>query len=644
MDTTSDQPASRHHTPQVHPSQHTDQTPAAARRPSAPGSSAANTANFSRNQARYRVSKGRITPQFPGLTTRPRTRSVVRLEELEKEEAKDPEPEATPTERSEYDHGNPADDAPPAKWAPSFSIGSPLWLEGEDLSRIEIADRNIAQNRLMVEFYRGVPAFAEYLDEAIKERNQLDENDVENTLPLSKVPSIQKTAITSRITHLRDVLETSTFPPERSNILAAIAGYESGAIPFSTTSYTLIWAGLIVDRCPSHHSFTHDRVARLDRYAAAHGPGWLWYEPPLTTSPTPSIRAMKGVCLPTLNRATTENMGHYTIRMSFRRRQILSTRPCPSAPPPLTPAERRHNLTTGPSPSEPRVFFNMLLDTGATFPCLYTPDLLALNIDPRRYAAVSSRSLAMAQGSATTKTYELDVAVHAADGSSLVTNTPDNPPAWPAEQDLLGGVCSVIVFPGAAPAHGRGARGVKPGEEAPDRLSGMLPFHVAYWSSAPGNYQMWMGEDRREVLGASRLPGQMRFAAWKEEHAWAARPRAAVSKELPYALDTGRPVAIDRMRLGTPERVVFEHKLPGAAEGVVVRDKDAGGGRSVITVGPRGSTGQKRQVYRVEPRKLAHQQEALRKRQRQPSEEPSEESSEQTESFRKRPYMRIRRS
>lgn len=423
----------------------------------------------------------------------------------------------------------------------------------------------------------------------------------------STIPSIRQNAIAERLQDLHDVLQDSTFPPERQNISAAITGYESGAIPFSSEHYTLIWAGLIVDRCPDYASFTHDRVSRLDAYHAAHGPGWLWYEPPLSTSRTPLITAKKGLCLPNIGRTITEDMGHYTISMSFRRRQALTTRPTPS-PIPSTPAEINNAIITGPSPSEPRVFYDMLLDSGATFPCLYESDLPTLNINPRTYAAVCARRLATAQGTLSTKTYELDVGVHGGDGSSLVTA---DPPVWPAEQDLLGGVSTVVVLKGAPPQHTGG------GEVVPDRLSGILPFHVAYWSSAPGNYKLWLGEERREVLGAGRLPGQMRFAAWKEDFSGGPRPWRP-RPTLPFSLDTGRAARIERLGLGTPDRVVFEHELPGT--GGVVQDRDAGGGRSVITVGPRGATMQKRDVYRVEPRKRPEQQAALTKRKRQPSE------------------------
>lgn len=68
-------------------------------------------------------------------------------------------------------------------WKPSIVVGSPLWLEGEDPSLLDIADRKIIQARLWVEHYQGVPDFARMLQAAIQERQQLDETDPVNTRP-----------------------------------------------------------------------------------------------------------------------------------------------------------------------------------------------------------------------------------------------------------------------------------------------------------------------------------------------------------------------------------------------------------------------------------------------------------------------------
>ena len=93
-------------------------------------------------------------------------------------------------------HGNayPAHPSIPAastsafgKWKPDVAFGSALWVAGEDLSRIEIADRRIACARLRVEHYRNArnPAiFQEDLEKEIRKRAELDDNDEENTKPM----------------------------------------------------------------------------------------------------------------------------------------------------------------------------------------------------------------------------------------------------------------------------------------------------------------------------------------------------------------------------------------------------------------------------------------------------------------------------
>ena len=171
-------PTTRPQIPEAQRSEQGNHNHVLGRRPSAPGSSAANRANFGRNQASHRVDRN-ITTRSPALLGRPRTRSISRL--LEESRAKDSNPSAKSIQIGDID--NPVDAVSPNRWQPSISIGSPLWLEGEDPSRIEIADRDIAQKRLWVQQYQGVPEFAGMLDEAINERRQLDENDVVNTIP-----------------------------------------------------------------------------------------------------------------------------------------------------------------------------------------------------------------------------------------------------------------------------------------------------------------------------------------------------------------------------------------------------------------------------------------------------------------------------
>ncbi|KAK0731406.1 hypothetical protein B0H67DRAFT_639809 [Lasiosphaeris hirsuta] len=467
-----------------------------------------------------------------------------------------------------------ADVSVSGRWAPSIVIGSPLWLEGEDPSRIEIADRRIAQCRAWVEYYQGVSKFACLLEEAIDQRARLDEDNEANTKPRSSLASIRSKAIAERLELLGYILESSEFPPERANIEAAISGYESGGIPYSS-SYTIIWAGQIVDRCSDYASFASDRDERLDRYFAEYGEGWLWYEPPLSGDSGdilrgPSAVLKKGVCLEDRKiwRDRSENMGHYRLTMGFRRRKAAVARETTGAAPrthkPSSSSRKPSGSIVVPSSPDsdgPRIFFEMLLDSGATLPCIYEDDLAKLQIDSKNYAAQGARLIATAENVSKMRMYELDVGVYAADGSSLVTR---DPPIWPSEPDILGGTVPVVALAGTA--HSDASPNA-----APDRLSGLLPFHVCYWSGTPGSFKLWLGEDRREVLGAGRLPGQMRLAASKVPH-----------NQTPPSLLGARLDWLDK-ELGTPERVVFEHKFREDADWVL-RDTDEGQGSVIASV------------------------------------------------------------
>ncbi len=77
------------------------------------------------------------------------------------------------------------------------------------------------------------------------------------------------------------------------NMHAAIEGYRLGKIPYSST-YTIIYAGHIVDTSPDHASTVIDRLERLEAYAAEHGAGAIWFEPPC---PATLICSAEG-CLP----------------------------------------------------------------------------------------------------------------------------------------------------------------------------------------------------------------------------------------------------------------------------------------------------------------------------------------------------------
>jgi hypothetical protein len=501
-----------------------------------------------------------------------------------------------------------------------------------------------------------VSYFIQAHQEAVHERGQLDEAAEENISPRSALKSTHDAAIEQRLALLRSLLEDSHSPAaERTNVSAAISGYKSGAIPYSD-SYTLIWAGHIVDHPPTFDSFTTDRHARLDRYAAAHGPGWLWYEPPLSTpGGGGSVTAKKGFCLESKAawRRGTDNMGHYRIRMGFRRRKAnvareaspspfsaaaarptttptptmttrrrSSTAPQVTIPPHLLPSPTTNQLipqsipqpntsrpgATAPDPDGPRIVWEMLLDSGATLPTLFEADLPKLGIDRALYPAQSARTVNTADSMLYARVYELDVAVLGGDGGvgggvekktrkgkeKEAGGKPDKEQKTTQQQLEIEptpptSTLPVLLFAGAS----SDLPSTTTTDHVPDRLSGLLPFHICYLSGAPGTFKLWMGPDRRDVLGAGRLPGLMRYGEVLGDADAHAANHPPATTERGRRLPAATKVKLEAWRahaLKTPERVIFEHDFPDSAGGAggVFRDEDVGDG-NVIMRGPRGT-------------------------------------------------------
>ncbi len=443
--------------------------------------------------------------------------------------------------------------------------------------------------------------------------------------------------VDDRLHALRSVLAESIFPPERANMRAAIAGYESGAIAIGT-HYTVIWAGRIVDTSPTYTALVTDRPQRLDRYAAEHGPGWLWWEPPLW--PDAAVRPMKkGVCLPNMLKHDPDAPGYFKVRMGFRRLRPMvnrtsagpnatsqhqpvdmlakassssssfplaakprdnkvSTTSQPSLPPPSRPPPQER-VPHEVDPTAPFMFYSCLLDSGASVPCLYASDLVDCGIDPASYAAQSVTTVSSLAARSTRRVYEMEAGVFADDDSTLVDAA-----VWPAEPTVLGCVTEVLAL---SDAEKRAVGGSGSGFDL-HRLSGMVPFNVAYLAAAPGLGALWLGGDRCDVLGAHRMPGQL---------------RAGNSG----AVDAGHPRELWH-GLGSPTGIRFEHRCP--AGGVLVDEEDSAGdggvGRSVTTLyeeeeqgegdGGEGLGGGKKKrkavrTVRVEPRLQVRQKRAF---------------------------------
>lgn len=149
----------------------------------------------------------------------------------------------------------------------------------------------------------------------------------------------------------------------------------------------------------------------------------------------------------------------------------------------------------------PKQAFRSLLDSGATYPSLYTADFQKLLIDEQNYACQSVASCNTANGTVNARLFELFVCVLDNEQKQLVD---ENHSAWPYHAKYLGGLCPVVEV-SVAPSYD------EQGREQTLRLSGMLPFVACYLSSTPTRSTLFLGEDRKDVLGSHRVPGQRKW-------------------------------------------------------------------------------------------------------------------------------------
>lgn len=262
----------------------------------------------------------------------------------------------------------------------------------------------------------------------------------------------------------------------------------------------------------------------------------------------------------------------------------------------------------------PRCFFLMHLDSGATHPCLYNTDIDTIGIDRAVYPPQTHTTVNTANSSTVASIYEMRVDVCRHDGQSLVGDDP----VWPGERRELGGIVPVMVLlegvdDDAGPLDeaeikARRERGEDVSEAAlasrkksprDARLSGMLPFQVCYFAGAPG-MDIWFGEDRRDVLGADRMPGQRRW----ERHKVKQLVRGSHLDPLEE-----RPV------------ITFDHKMPHKR----IVDTDIAGrpGASQITV----DIWADRNTYGMEPRVSQKVQLVNRERMKKRSTSPTGENN-----------------
>ncbi|KAI0400790.1 hypothetical protein F4802DRAFT_609862 [Xylaria palmicola] len=448
---------------------------------------------------------------------------------------------------------------------------------GENLSRIERKNREIEQQRFIVKYHEEhsphqVRHNRRILDRLVEERSKMENNE-ENNMPEDQRE--EKERMSRRLEALRQALNSSQCEDESINIRAAIQGYESGQIPYSR-DFTLIYAGHIVDRCQTYDSFCVDRSERLDHYFAEHGPGWLWHEPPLA-GPGNEALAMKALCLERRGNHMY-GMGLYPIFLEFAVQRERVSRGKSKKP----PRQTGNDKSTKEMKHDASCHLDTVLDSGATFPMIYESDLTWLDIDFTEYPAQGLMSVRSIEGKSSLKFYEMYVSVCTVGGRSLIGLGQEA--VWPEEPRRLGGFYPVVAM--KEPREGRG-----------DRLSGTMPFDACYMSSAPSTERIWLGEDRRDVLGTNRLPAHLRFDSDK-----------TFTMEYPEDIEELRRTA------RTPDRVIFLHKFPGKPN-MILTDSDSGvRGRSELAIGQYqavdGSHGEKpsgkvlpQRIIRVEPRK-----------------------------------------
>ncbi|KAM0269340.1 hypothetical protein ACHAPA_004272 [Fusarium lateritium] len=473
----------------------------------------------------------------------------------------------------------------PPDWKPPLAIGDSL---GNNLSRIEEAERSVLQWEAIIENSRKTQPLADLsglerqLENVRRKFEEMEESD-ENMMPVNELQSTQRQRVQERIRLLRTSLERSDCPAGDINIRAAIQAYRTGRIK-CWDKWTLLYAGRVADFCPSYESFTLDRDERMDRYHNLYGEGWLWYEPPL---------APRGNYQPEQLMAATwaqpsEHCGMLTgyeafgwnIHMGFRRVKGFHSRINERVGDPSRRksgkvllyqtkmreegSEERDTCFVEDEDNDkaaPRVCFNMQLDSGATHPCLHNTDLDYIGIDRKRYPAQTHTPINTATSSAVAKIYEMRVDVCRHNGESLVGDKA----VYPDDRRELGGIVPVLVLiQSSDDQSGPLDEWLKEAEidgehisektmaerykgQRETRLSGMLPFQVCYFSGTPGASTFWFGEDRRDVIGTDRMPGQRR---------WERHKRVQGAKVPDEVLNMNRPTIIFEQKSNNGTRVV----------------------------------------------------------------------------------------
>lgn len=321
-----------------------------------------------------------------------------------------------------------------------------------------------------------------------------------------------------------------------------------------------------MDHASTYGEFVADRQERLDRYGKEHGPHWLWYERPLKVHA--DARPKMAACAVLTRKDDETDMHPWTVNQCFwkrsgwvaRMKQLAGNHPVPGS------------ATFGVGPNGevfcqadgPKVVFRTMLDSGATYPALSEDDIRDLGIDRRVYACQSVENLHTASLGITCRIYELFVQVVNENNQSLVDS---NSPVHPLQPPYLGGLCPVVDT-------GKSQEYDSEGVENTVRLSGMMPFLACYVQSTPNRPYLFLGEDRKDVLGHHKMPGQRRWqlGAWittpsRETWGMYGDPVTTFSHKKGQVIDEDNSHGLNASKVifdkGTPREVVY-HVNPTA--------------------------------------------------------------------------------
>ena len=545
--------------------------------------------------------------------------SSPKLKGAETARVKGPEQETPPSdfedldtilsrEQAESDSGQREE----AEWQPSLVIGSSS-IDSGNPSAKEVARRNLLQWEHIYQHHRKHTSGGfqlNILDERRKDATREYEEicakaDPQDDVPCNETQAFKKERIQSRLAVLQKTLAQSTVPecePMRANISAAIRGYQEGIIECSRT-YTLIFAGHIVDTtCRTWAEFTVDRKKRLDEYSEKHGPGFLWWEPPLAGGKD-SVHAKKALLLDVKKHIEPDvqfrdDQCHLRIPMCFRKESALTCRlggiprhqsetgqgdsskskikkrkwvrvddgesdaevlkkargVAADAHEPHMVPERTAKWAVLSKPVQTSVgsstttgqalCFEMLLDSGCETPILYHDDLVSLGFTQNDMNAASVTIVHGANGrKSSLKIFELLAGVQLSEDDSY-------------DHDLFP-TCVIKLDWMLKPPVGYSG----------ERLSGVLPFLAYYMSFAPGMDRAHLGDERGDVLGMQRIPGGLRYDPFM-------KPRLGEHRERLFK----------KLQLRNPTKIVFEHRRESGRRTLVEEEVDSDVRTSRITL------------------------------------------------------------